>query len=106
MVRKLARSSVCCTKPCASTVFTVSVTARPGTAAPFFSAAVDRARDQRLAREGAGGVMHQHDVGLRAAASASSPARTEVCRVAPPKAGGERSSACGRLVEGARGPRA
>ena len=58
------RSSVCCTKPCASTVFTVSVTASPGTAAPPSRAASIARAISAWRGEGAGGVMHQHDIGL------------------------------------------
>ena len=47
------------------------------------------ARDDQFGRaERPRRVMHQHDVGRRARSSASRPARTEACRVAPPGTGG------------------
>ena len=87
-VRSAARSSVAATRPSPSTSLTVSVTGRPGTAAPLFRGRRDRAADQRGRRERPRRIVHQHDRRARRAASASSPARTEPCRVAPPMTGG------------------
>ena len=49
----------------------------------------DRARDQGAGQERPGGVVDEDDAGC-AGSSASSPARTEACRVAPPNTGSHR----------------
>ena len=88
-VRSEARSSVSRTRPPASTRFTVSVTSSAGIAAPVAAPAAmareisvekQTAAPRRGRAPSAGGV----DV------SASSPARTEACRVAPPKTAGSK----------------
>ena len=85
------RSSVAITRPSSSTCLTVSVTGSAGTAAPCVGAAAI-ARATSAAETNGRAASWTSTIRGRSAASASSPARTEAWRVAPPSTGGSRSS--------------
>ena len=95
-MRSRARSGVASTLPLPSTSLTVSVTAIAGMAAPVRPAA-SIAREISAAETNGRAASWMRTMSGFWPASASSPACTEACRVAPPSAGG----ACGNALTAA-----
>ena len=93
--------------PSSSTRFSVSASAnaQDGAVDAGGRGGVEAGRDVGRPHEGAGGVVDGDEVRAAAPASASSPFRTDCCRLAPPGTGGGRSKPRGRRLDsGARRP--